>query len=144
MAVLGAGRDSCDQGREHGIGWRFPSQEIGVHHRVLYFQQPPERLLLLGRRCTVLLVDVTGEQHVQLPHPPPAAPAQLADLTAHQKRRRWAMSCLISAMAFAGFKSFGHASVQFMMVWQRYRRKGSSSWSRRSPVASSRLSTIQR
>ena len=26
---------------------------------------------------------------------------------------------LISAMAFAGFKPFGHVFEQFMMVWQR-------------------------
>jgi hypothetical protein len=26
---------------------------------------------------------------------------------------------LISAIAFAGLRSLGHASVQFMMVWQR-------------------------
>ena len=26
---------------------------------------------------------------------------------------------LISAIAFAGFKCFGHALAQFMMVWQR-------------------------
>ena len=51
---------------------------------------------------------------------------------------------LISAMALAGLRSFGQASVQFMMVWQRYRRNGSSSSSSRSPVASSRESMIQR
>ena len=34
---------------------------------------------------------------------------------------------LISPMARAGFKPLGQAFVQFMIVWQRYRRKGSSS-----------------
>jgi len=34
---------------------------------------------------------------------------------------------LISAMARAGFRSFGHTSVQFMIVWQRYSLKGSFS-----------------
>ena len=50
----------------------------------------------------------------------------------------------MSAIAFAGFRSLGQASVQFMIVWQRYSRNGSSSASSRSPAASSRLSTIQR
>src|SRR5882724_60584 len=87
-AVPGAGGDSRDQGRERGIGRYFPPQEVGVHRWILYIKQPPERRLLLGSRSRVLLVDVTGEQHVQLPHPPPAAPAQLAELTTHEKRRQ--------------------------------------------------------
>ncbi len=32
---------------------------------------------------------------------------------------RATISFLISAMALAGFKPFGHVRVQFMMVWQR-------------------------
>ena len=51
---------------------------------------------------------------------------------------------LISAIDFAGLSPFGQALVQFMMVWQRYSRNGSSRLSSRSPVASSRLSMIQR
>ena len=51
---------------------------------------------------------------------------------------------LIPAIAFAGFNPFGQAVVQFMMVWQRYRRNGSSRSSSRSPAASSRLSTSHR
>ncbi len=51
---------------------------------------------------------------------------------------------LISAIAFAGFRPLGQVLVQFMMVWQRYSLNGSSNSSRRSPVASSRLSMIQR
>ena len=50
----------------------------------------------------------------------------------------------VAAMAFAGFRPLGQACVQFMIVWQRYSRNGSSRKSRRSPVASSRLSTSQR
>src|SRR5256885_868678 len=102
-----------------GIARCLPPQEIGVDQRILHIKEPPKRLLLPGCRSCVFLVEVAGQQYVELPHPPPAAPAQLADLTAHQKRR-CAMACLISAMAVAGFKSFGHTSVQFMMVWQRY------------------------
>src|SRR3546814_11560221 len=53
---------------------------------------------------------------------------------------RSTISFLISAIAFAGFSPFGQVLVQFMMVWQRYSRNGSSRASRRSPVCSSRLS----
>ena len=51
---------------------------------------------------------------------------------------------LIPAIAFAGFNPFGQAEVQFMMVWQRYSRNGSSRSSSRSPAASSRLSASHR
>ena len=57
---------------------------------------------------------------------------------------RITISFLISAIALAGFRPFGQVLVQFMMVWQRYSRNGSSSASSRSPVYSSRLSAIQR
>ncbi|ODT60906.1 MAG: hypothetical protein ABS73_03425 [Paracoccus sp. SCN 68-21] len=50
----------------------------------------------------------------------------------------------VDAIALAGFNPLGQVLVQFMIVWQRYSLKGSSSSSRRSPVASSRLSMIQR
>ena len=50
----------------------------------------------------------------------------------------------VSAIARAGLRPLGQVWVQFMMVWQRYRRNGSSRSSRRSPVASSLLSTSQR
>ena len=88
MGVPGAGGNARYQGRKLGIGRRFPSQEIGVHDGILYIKQPPERLLLLGSRSTVFLIDVTGEQHVQFPHSPPAAPTELADLAAHQRKRQ--------------------------------------------------------
>jgi cystathionine gamma-synthase len=45
------------------------------------------------------------------------------------------ISFLISAIAFAGFRPFGQVLVQFMIVWQRYSRNGSSRLSSRSPVA---------
>src|SRR5690625_1732885 len=48
--------------------------------------------------------------------------------------------CLILAMAVAGARPLGQVRVQLSMVWQRYTLNGSSSSSRRSPVASSRLS----
>src|SRR5262245_15502068 len=51
---------------------------------------------------------------------------------------------LSPAIASEGLRPFGHALAQFMMVWQRYRRNGSSRLSSRSPVASSRESVTQR
>ena len=60
---------------------------------------------------------------------------------------QWRLSTsifLVSAIARAGFSPFGQVWVQFIIVWQRYSRNGSSRSSRRSPVASSRLSTSQR
>lgn len=57
---------------------------------------------------------------------------------------RSTISFLISPMALAGFSPLGHVCAQFMMVWQRYSLNGSCRSSRRSPVASSRLSMIQR
>ena len=67
----------------------------------------------------------TRQHHVELLHAAPAAPAQPPGFAAGRRPGR-AQRCsrstiifLISAMAFAGLRSFGQASVQFMMVWQR-------------------------
>lgn len=57
---------------------------------------------------------------------------------------RSAIIFLIDAMAFPGLSPFGQVRVQLRIVWQRYRRNGSSRLSRRSPFASSRLSASQR
>src|SRR4051812_19714336 len=65
-------------------------------------------------------------------------------LAAIRQAARSAISFLVSAIALAGLRPLGQTFAQFMIVWQRYRRYGSSSWSSRSPVASSRLSAIQR
>lgn len=93
----------------------------------------------LGRKRKGL-IEIAQKQHVELTHSAPAPPAQLAQI----HRRRSTSMRLIDAIALAGFRSFGQAFVQFMIVWQRYSRNGSSRKSRRSPVASSRVSTSQR
>lgn len=68
------------------------------------------------------------EQDVELFHTPPAAPQKPApvELLAYWARgtvatHEWRSTSifLISAMAFAGLRSLGHTSVQFMIVWQR-------------------------
>src|SRR5260221_13082843 len=117
-------RNSLDQRRE--LGRRpFGPQAIGIENGVLGLQQPPERILFLARRAAEALIDIAREQNIQLLHAPAASPAQFPEFLSHQWRR-WPINCLISPMAFAGLRSFGQASVQFMMVWQRYRRNGSS------------------
>ena len=99
------------------------------------------------------------DEQVVLEQAAPAAPAQLAERAridrrpqtrqarsrgiAHQTARL-TISSLILPIALVGFRPFGHTSTQFMIVWQRNRRYGSSRLSRRSPVAWSRLSAMKR
>ena len=74
------------------------------------------------RRIRKVLIQPAQQQDVQFTHPAPAPPAQLPRV---HSRRSTSMR-LIEAIAFAGFRSFGQALVQFMIVWQRYSRNGSS------------------
>jgi hypothetical protein len=84
------------------------------------------RQLEKGGECTLLRVGcgtVAGtqeslEQYVELFQPAAAAPA---DTTFRRGVQYWRSTSifLISAIALAGFRSFGHTSVQFMIVWQR-------------------------
>ena len=55
-----------------------------------------------------------------------------------------AMLFLISAIASAGFKPFGHVLLQFKMVWHRYKLMLLLRASFRWAVFSSRESAIQR
>ena len=70
--------------------------------------------------------------------PPARCPALLTQTV------RRTINSLILPIAFVGLRPFGHTSTQFMIVWQRNRRYGSSRLSRRSPVAWSRLSAMKR
>ena len=81
-----------------------------------------ESLSIGLRRQRKVFIKVTQQQHVELAHPAPAPPAQLARI----HRRRSTSMRLIEAIALAGLRSLGQAFVQFMIVWQRYRRNGSS------------------
>ena len=103
------------------------------------------------------------DEQVVLEQAAAAAPAQLAqrgrvrriercvrssrcgsvDAAVHQTARR-TISSLILPIALVGFRPFGQTSTQFMIVWQRNRRYGSSRLSRRSLVAWSRLSAMKR
>ena len=57
---------------------------------------------------------------------------------------RRTISSLIFADRLGRVQPLGQTSTQFMIVWQRNRRYGSSRLSRRSPVAWSRLSAMKR
>ena len=57
---------------------------------------------------------------------------------------RLTMISLILLIALVGLSPLGQTSTQFMIVWQRNSRYGSSRLSRRSAVASSRLSAMKR
>ena len=57
---------------------------------------------------------------------------------------RRTISSLILPIALVGFSPFGQTSTQFMMVWQRNSRYGSSRLSRRPAVSWSRLSAMKR
>jgi hypothetical protein len=65
---------------------------------------------------------ITLEQYIELLHTPPAAPQQASGIDIQSIHLRvcqdWRSTIifLISAIALAGFRSFGHTSVQFMMV----------------------------
>lgn len=90
---------------------------VGEQLRVWRLEQCYEGLLFGSRGGRIPFLEIAFEQHVQLAHAPPATPAELSHgwKGAHQCLRS-AIFFLISAMALAGFRSFGQASVQFMMV----------------------------
>ena len=114
------------------------TQEVGLEFGILALQQLLECMLLARGRAIVALLKIALQQLIELAQTPPTLPGQATQW------RRSASSFLISPMALAGFRSLGQASVQFMIVWQRYSLNGSSRASSLSPVASSRLSMIQR
>src|SRR5450432_606759 len=114
----------------------------------------------LGLRDGSAAIEQALDQQIVLEQAAPAAPAQLAQraivdralrvhaivddaISVHQTARL-TISSLILPIARVGFRPFGQTSTQFMIVWQRNRRYGSSRLSRRSPVAWSRLSEMKR
>src|SRR6185436_1397702 len=84
--------------------------------------------------------DDPRQYEVELEAPSPALPLQPFEREAIHHTERLTSNSLMWLMALVGFRFFGHTSTQFMMVWQRNRRYGSSRLSRRSLVAWSRLS----
>src|SRR5438270_5989942 len=96
------------------------------------------------RRVFVKAREIAAEHDVELEQPPAASPLELFTLHTVHQTARFTSSSLMRLIALVGFKFFGQTSAQFMMVWQRKSRYGSSRLSRRSLVAWSRVSAMKR
>lgn len=114
-SLRSCGADSLDEAGKDGIGRSGILQQIVCKLGVGQAQQALECAAFVAGELGKIPIERALEQHVELLHATPAVPAQAPLVQCW----RSAMSVLISAIAFAGFRSFGHASVQFMMVWQR-------------------------
>ena len=142
-----SGTDGVDDIGELRICRRNSPHQISDKFGILQFQKCTKCRFLRVASCGVGRLEPGQQQMIEFPGAATALPA-------NSRVPRWcgvrtqcrlsASIFLVSAMALAGFSPFGQVCVQFMMVWQRYRRNGSSRSSRRSPVASSRLSTSHR
>src|ERR1051326_8777953 len=98
-----------------------------------------------GRNIRIIQCgDDALHNEIQLEAPPPALPLEPIPGEAVHHTERLTSNSLMWLMAFVGLRFFWHTSTQFMMVWQRNRRYGSSRLSRRSLVAWSRLSARKR
>jgi hypothetical protein len=115
--------------------------------------QQHDKTTAIGRPARAMVKLAPGEpsarkvprSHVgSVAGPPDGRKTAAAPLRPAAQTCRSTSSLLMSAIALAGLRPLGQALAQFMMVWQRYRRNGSSRSSSRAPVASSRLSLIQR
>ena len=119
-SVVRQGADPLDEGVELGVVGMFEPHEPAPEPIVLAIQQASERgaFGLGGLRPSP--VEPAGEQLVEFAHAAARAPAELPEFgVAVAQPWRASMSCLISAIALAGFSPFGQVRVQFMMVWQR-------------------------
>src|SRR5688572_20558202 len=88
--------------------------------------------------------DESAEKQIELQQPAPAFPLQpLSGSPVHQTARLTSISLML-LIALVGLRPLGQTSTQFMMVWQRNRRYGSSRLSSRSLVAWSRESARKR
>ncbi len=94
------------------IIWRRPAQEAGVQRWIRQLEQLCETALLRQVRKCVAVRQIGLEERVELPHAAPALPRQTSPIQCSLSSSIF----LISAIALAGFRSFGHASVQFMIV----------------------------
>src|SRR6185503_7927305 len=88
--------------------------------------------------------DESLQHQIELEQAPAAFPVQAPALERVHHTARLTMISLILPIARVGLSPFGHTSTQFMIVWQRNRRYGSSRLSRRSAVAWSRVSAMKR
>jgi len=113
---------------QRGVRNDVPADKIPEEFRILQVDYSGKCLPIGGRRPGVLALEVAHQQHVEFLHAPPAAPAQAPKLPILRVERavgrpaqccRSAIMRLISPIARAGFRSFGQASAQFMIVWHR-------------------------
>src|SRR5262249_40674356 len=88
--------------------------------------------------------EIAAEHDVELQQPAAAFPFQPLALDTIHQTARFTSSSLMWLIALVGLSAFGQTSTQFMMVWQRKSRYGSSRLSRRSLVAWSRVSAMKR
>ncbi|KAF1008833.1 MAG: hypothetical protein GAK28_00465 [Luteibacter sp.] len=121
-----------------------PIPEIGILDVEQFIECHPRRFVGVGEA----LVEPPPEQAIELARTAAGTPAQAfeagifhqmavgarlramgprgnpiarkrAPTCSYQTPRRWTISFLISAIAFAGFRPFGQVRAQFMIVWQR-------------------------
>src|SRR5258706_933629 len=95
-----------------------------------------------GFLFTRVLQKESFQNQIELQQSPPALPSQPMLFERHTER--FTSSSLMWLMACVGLRCFGQTSTQFMMVWQRNNRYGSSRLSRRSLVVWSRESAMKR
>ena len=106
--------------REARFGGRGIAEQVVGELRVGQVEKPRERALFLRRRLFISLPGEALEQHVELLHAAAAAPEEPTRLVLIAPQCcRSIIFFLSSAIALAGFRSFGQASVQFLIVWQR-------------------------
>ena len=136
--------DTARQARELRLGGNGLPQEVIGQQRIRQIEEPLERPPLLARGEGQLVASEALEEHVELLHSAAATPEEPAPcgIQAGPARRprlqlccatratrdghtltaclrqlwRSTRSFLISAIALAGFRSLGQASVQFMIV----------------------------
>ena len=113
--MCGYRTDQLGEARVSGL--RLPEQIVGQNGIGQLEEAFKERSSVRVGRCEVAARKAL-EQDIELLHATTAAPQQTPGLRIHQSWRSTSIF-LISAMAFAGFRSFGQASVQFMIVWHR-------------------------
>src|SRR5581483_7775303 len=82
-----------------------------------------------------MALEVAAEHDIELQEPASASPLELFPLHPVHHTARFTSSSLMWLIALVGLRPFGQTSAQFMMVWQRNRRYGSSRLSSRSLVA---------
>jgi len=127
--------------RDDGVGVRIGTPTAPDERRenvgIGPLREPFERIALLTGSIRVTLIQVRGQQEIELFRSPAAAPSEAprdrntgplvtARLVCHGAARvpgaqlsRATIIFLISAMALAGLRPFGQVFVQFMIVWQR-------------------------